>query len=169
MHKAYIINIRTITLPFFLYEAIFVLVFFSCFNCTMHSQLLLVAIFSSFLTTTLSLRCYAGIDNQCLLQSSISSCGDNNEPCSCVRYQFNCATGDQACTPQEQEQQTTKWAYTTVSKSTCSMMQQAPNVYLNVKCCAKNRCNKPVQGDCSMMMTPRQLHHELEFNDLLHD
>ncbi|UJR08240.1 hypothetical protein I4U23_012513 [Adineta vaga] len=116
---------------------------------------LFLVVFCFLFTNTLAIQCYTGTDRQCTLSPKTIKCG-SDEPCQCAKYRFQCTKDDQACNQQEQTAQTKKWAYTIVSKSTCKTLQTATNVYEDITCCSKNKCNRPATGRCSWSQERRR-------------
>lgn len=114
----------------------------------MHRKVFIGLLFCVFLASGSSLQCYTGTDAQCMLSNDMKDCGSDSA-CQCVKYRFKCTEDDQACTDEERSKGITKWAYTIVPKTTCEMMKSTKNIYSRVKCCSKNKCNKPNSGKCT--------------------
>jgi hypothetical protein len=63
----------------------------------------------------------------------------------CVSYRFNCTADDTACSPEEQKNGTSKWAYVPTSTKTCTDMKEMVQFgyYQDLTCCTQDKCNKP--------------------------
>lgn len=60
----------------------------------------------------------------------------------CTSYRAPCSVNDTtACTDNEIQAKTIKWFYRLTSQDTCTMMAQAPTMYMNVTCCNTSLCN----------------------------
>lgn len=114
----------------------------------MYHRLLLITVLCSFFTTVLSVQCYEGTDTQCMLLPNMKDCGVGKQ-CHCARYRFTCTAYDQACNENETRNHAKKWVYTVTTKDACKAWKKSPMAYEKVKCCKRNKCNKPVTSKCT--------------------
>jgi hypothetical protein len=127
-------------------------------------RLLFAVVFCVYLTTVLSIQCYAGTDKQCLLMPDMTDCGED-ETCQCAKYRFQCSEDDTACNEHEQKHKIKKWAYIITSGSTCQSMLAYPSIYEDAVCCSTDECNQPANGKCSWSQDRRRALRKL--TDLL--
>ncbi|CAF1337413.1 unnamed protein product [Rotaria sordida] len=106
--------------------------------------------------TTLSIRCYLGMDNECLLAPDAKDCG-SGDACRCIKYRFTCTEDDDACNQQEKSAGTTKWVYSLTSESVCEAYKDAISSLSDMECCSTDRCNRPDNVECSSSNTRRRL------------
>ena len=95
-----------------------------------------------------TLQCYTGIDSQCMvmdISSSENGCGDGVpvKNCTCAKYRVPCTPGDTACTDEEIRLKTAKWIYMVSTDEMCNQLKLVPQIYQQLKCCKKNKCNAP--------------------------
>ena len=126
----------------------------------MHRCCLLVFVACLFFGVCSSARCYTGTDRQCKLQSMSQAC-QPGQVCQCVKYRFSCAGNETACNEQEPSTGTVRWSYGIVSKDRCNEMQTLSNMFMEVTCCSKDRCNRPAQGKCSWSQERRRANRRL--------
>ncbi|CAF3072967.1 unnamed protein product [Rotaria socialis] len=130
----------------------------------MHRELFFIVVFCLFFATTVSIRCYTGTDNKCLIAPENKDCGVR-EVCTCVKYAYKCLHGDVSCNHQEQSANITKWEYLIVSKSVCKALQNPRSGVTDVTCCSTNLCNSPNDGVCTWSSGRRRALRK--FNQLL--
>ncbi len=105
--------------------------------------------------------CYDGISASSIpvitLDTNLSgTCG--NDTCVCASYEFVCSNNESSCTTQEQQTQTEKWAWIPVANATCQKMLMMPNIYINLRCCYTNYCNKQNTNKAASIQSSFYLH-----------
>lgn len=108
----------------------------------MYRQYLFATIFCLVLAETLSIECYVGANQYYQLGTETNSC-TYGQSCTCVKFRYQCTTGDTLCTTLEQPNGAMVWVYSIIPKSACKLMEKDKTTFSNVKCCTKNKCNKP--------------------------
>ncbi len=103
-----------------------------------------------------ALQCYTGTDSQCFVMDtsySQNGCGDRIplKNCACAKYRMQCSSDDTACTAEEQRLKTVKWAYITSTDQMCKQMKRIPQMFQQLKCCKKNKCNAPQSKSVTCM------------------
>jgi len=72
----------------------------------------------------------------------------------CVRYCFQCTSGDTSCTAEQIASGTMLPAYTAVASSTVTQMRALPTLYKNLFACSTNDCNTRDDNSCSQLSPP---------------
>jgi hypothetical protein len=114
-------------------------------NMDTRTLLLLGLCCAACLTPTLAVTCYiegpaGGVfpyEQKPTTDYFVGSQSDTTNP-ACLSFKLDCKRLSQ-CKAGDNG----KWVYTVISETECAKIKALPDVYTNVKCCTKDKCNVP--------------------------